>query len=133
MKKVFTLVLATALIASAQAQPGKHDNKDFKKEKHNSVDKWDDDDRSFVAVNVRFDRDDFYRNDRFANDRKRDALVAKINREYDRRIQKVRNSFFLSRWEKQDRIYFLEKQRQQELREVYFKYNNRNRGNGRRY
>jgi hypothetical protein len=133
MKKIFTLVLATGLITTAQAQFDVYKDNDFKKEQRHSSNKWDEDDRKLVALDIRFDRDDLYRNDRYASDRKRDMLVAKINREYDRRIQKVRNSFFLNRWEKQERIYFLEKQRQQELREVYFKYHNRNRGHGRRF
>ena len=52
--------------------------------------------------------------------------IAKINREYDKRIQKVKNSYFMSRWEKQRKIRFLQEQRQQEIKMVYAKFNKRN-------
>ncbi|MEQ1678908.1 MAG: hypothetical protein ABL876_19590, partial [Chitinophagaceae bacterium] len=51
--------------------------------------------------------------------------------EYDYRIQKVRNSFFMSWFEKQRKIRFLQEQRQQEIRMVYAKFSDRNKHDNR--
>ena len=66
-------------------------------------------------------------------ERRRDIEINRINREYDFRIQRVRNSFFLNRWEKQRQIRFLEDQRQHEIRFVYAKFKNKGRYNDRDY
>ncbi len=122
MKKIFTLLFAVGMIAVAQAQPGNRDNRQIDRRDDNKFDN----DESFVAINVSFDRDDHFGNNRFSNERKRNMEIAKINREYDYRIQRVKNSYFMSRWEKQRKISFLQEQRQQEIRMVYAKFNKRN-------
>lgn len=49
--------------------------------------------------------------------------IAQVNRKYDLRTQKVRNDFFMRRTEKMRMIRFLEAQRQQEIRMLYARLN----------
>lgn len=49
--------------------------------------------------------------------------IARINREYDYKIQAVRNNFFMWRYEKERQIRFLQEQRQWEIRKVYATFN----------
>jgi hypothetical protein len=134
MKRIFTLMFAVGLMGAAIAQPGNRDNRQPGQQDNRGRQQENerfDNDRQAVAVNISFDNDDFRGNNRFANERKRDALIAKINREYDYRIQRVRNSFFLDRWEKMQKIRFLEDQRRQEIRMVYMQFSKRNHRDGR--
>jgi hypothetical protein len=130
MKRMFTLLFAVGIIAAAEAQPGSRDNRQPGQRNHQSNDRWDDDkfdnDRNVIDVNLSFDRDDRFHDSRFSNERKRDMMIAKINREYDYRIQRVRNSYYLNRWEKMQKIRFLEDRRRQEIREVYMRFGKRN-------
>ena len=130
MKKIFTLLFAVGLFTLAQAQPGTRDNRQTDRRDNQPTDQRDDNrydnDKGFVDINISFDRDDRFGNSRFSNERKRDMQIARINREYDYRIQRVRNSFFMSRWEKQRQVRFLQDQRQQEIRMVYAKFSKRN-------
>ena len=156
MKKIFTLFIAAAMITLVQAQPGNRDNRQPDR-RDNPTDQRDNqpiDQRNQnnrygegrdVVVNHnpynnnddrynknddRFDNNDFrYDNSSFANERRMKMQIAQLNKEYDYRIESTRYSFFLSRWEKQRQIRFLEEQRQREIRMVYFKFN----GNGNRY
>ena len=59
--------------------------------------------------------------------------IAQINREFDYKIQRLRNNFYMSRWEKQREFRFLEDQRQREIRRVYVKFKYKNRYNDRDY
>jgi hypothetical protein len=130
MKKIFTLLFAVGLFTLAQAQPGARDNRQTDRRDNQPINQRDDNrydnDKGFVDINISFDRDDRFGNSRFSSERKRDMQIARINREYDYRIQRVRNSFFMSRWEKQREIRFLQDQRQQEIRMVYAKFSKRN-------
>lgn len=130
MKKIFTLLFAVGMFSLAQAQPGTRDNRQTDRRDNQPFDKQDDDkfdnDKTFVPIDFSFDRDDHFGNNRFSNERKMDMLIAKINREYDFRIQRVKNSYYMSRWEKQRKIRFLQEQRQHEIRMVYAKFSNRN-------
>ena len=130
MKKIFTLLFAAGLFTLAQAQPGTRDNRQPDRRDNQPTGQRDDNrydnDKGFVAINISFDKDDHFGNSRFSNERKRDMQIARINREYDYRIQRVRNSFFMSRWEKQRQIRFLQDHRQQEIRMVYAKFSKRN-------
>jgi hypothetical protein len=151
MKKIFTLLFAAGMITMVQAQPGTRDNRQGDRRDIPPVDQRDD-----KAFDQR-DRDNQYNNDRdvavignhnpwdnnddrygnndnrygnspFGNERRMRMQLAQINREFDYKIERVRNSFFMSRWEKQRQMRFLEEQRQQEIRKVYFKFKY-NRGN----
>jgi hypothetical protein len=115
MKKIFTLLFAVGMFTLAQAQPGTRDNRqndqrEVIKVVVNDNDRYDND---------RFDNDDRYGNSSFGKERRMRMQLAGINREFDYKIQRVRNSFFLNRWEKQRQIRFLEAQRQHEIRKVY--------------
>lgn len=126
MKKIFTLLFAVGLFTMANAQPGQRDNRNGN-------------DREVIKVvvndNDRYDNDrydnDRYGNSTFSNERRIRMQIAEINREYDYKIQKVRNSFFLNRWEKQRQIRFLDNRRDQEIRMVYAKFKNKGRHNDR--
>ncbi len=143
MKKIFTLLFAVALFSAVQAQPGSRDNRDNRDNRQ--TDRRDDDDRyddeRDVVVNHnpydnnddRYRNDDRYGNSRFSKERKMKMQIARINQELDYKIQRVRNNYYMSRWEKQRQIHFLEDQRQQEIRRVYAKFKNKNRYNDRDY
>ena len=137
MKKIFTLLFAVALFSAAQAQPGSRDNRDNRDNRQ--TDRRDDDDRydneRDVVVNHnpydnnddRYRNDDDYGNSRFSNERKMKMRIAQINQEFDYKIQRVRNNYYMSRWEKQRQIHSLEDQRQREIRIVYAKFKNKKR------
>ncbi|MBK9570607.1 MAG: hypothetical protein IPO53_12310 [Chitinophagaceae bacterium] len=118
MKKIFTLLFAVGMFTLAQAQPGSRDNRQTDRRDNQPTDQRNqnydqrnqnngyDDNRGFVDFNFSFDNDSRFGNSRFSNERKRDMQIARINREYDYRIQSVRNNFFMSRWGKQRQISF---------------------------
>jgi len=115
MKKIFTLLFAVGMVAIAQAQPGSRDNRDTRP----ATDQRNDDnrfgnDRDAGIMNP-YDRD-YNDNSKFANERRLKMEINRINREYDLKIQKVKNSFFMSRFEKQRQVRLLEQKRQQEIR-----------------
>lgn len=110
MKRIFTLLVAVGLVTLAQAQPGQRNGN-----QRDVV-------KVVVTDNDRYDRDG-YGSD-FGNERRMKMKIAEINREYDFKIQKVRNNFFHSRWEKQRMISQLENQREREIRLVYAKFKN---------
>ena len=101
MKKIFTLLFAVGLFTMAQAQPG----------------------RGRTDVKIVVGSNPNYGND-FGNERRLKMEINSINREYDYKIQKVRNNFFHSRWEKQRLINQLENQREREIRMAYAKFKN---------
>ena len=125
MKKIFTLLFVAGLTASAQAQS----DRDFR------------DNRTDERITVRQDEDLFDKGARYDNriapDRRMAAEIASINREYDFRIQQVKNNFFLNRYAKFRKIQQLEDQRQFEINMVMKKYRKQNRwddhDNRRRY
>lgn len=116
MKKIFTLLFAVGLFTMANAQPGQRNDRN--------------NDRDVVKVvvtdNDPFDRDHRYGNSTFGNERRMREQIAQVNREYDFKIRKVKNNFFLNRWEKQRQIRFLENQRDHEIRMVYAKFKRKN-------
>jgi hypothetical protein len=116
MKRIFTLLVSLGLIAAVQAQPGNRDRRDF------------DDDNDISKVIIR-DNDDFGKNtrydDRVSPNRRLAFEIAKINREYDYRIQMVRSNYFMSRFAKMRRIDQLEEQRQWEIRRAVKKFRER--------
>ena len=132
MKKIFTLLFAVGMFAIVQAQPGNRDNRD---RDNRQIDQRDndryDDEKDIAIYNRHYDNDDRYGNSKFGNERRMRMQIAQINREFDYKIYRVRNSFFLNRWEKQRRIHFLEDQRQQEIRMLFAKFKNKNRHNDR--
>ncbi|HEU4471617.1 MAG TPA: hypothetical protein VFR58_11065, partial [Flavisolibacter sp.] len=78
------------------------------------------------------DRDDRYGNDRYSGNsftpRERDAAIRMINHEFDDRIWAVRRSRYLSQFDKERQIRFLNAQRVQEIRRVNDRFNDRRNG-----
>jgi type II secretory pathway pseudopilin PulG len=151
MKKIFTLLFAVGMLAVvAQAQPGQRDNRQFDQrgsqqnnqqadqrgyQQNDQRNNQQNDQRDF---NNGFDKtkDPYYNNpydktvrydDRFSMERRMRTEIARINQEYDYKIEKVNCNFFLSRWEKQRQISFLEQQRQWEISRAYAQFSNRDR------
>ncbi len=119
MKTIFTLLFATGLLTVAQAQDRRGGSR------HRDV-----------QVTIQTDSrglnnwytNDFYDHDRRfiknnpAMERKMVRRINAINREYDQKIQRVRNNFFMTRFEKQRKIRQLEQERQFEIRMAYAKF-----------
>lgn len=130
MKKIFTLFLALGMLAVAQAQPGSRDRRQDDQRNDQRNDQRDDqqNERQFDQrdFNDGFDMDGFDRRgrymDKFSMEKRRKMEIARINRIYDFRIQRVQRNFYMSRWEKHRQIRFLEQQRQQEIRMIFVKY-----------
>lgn len=110
MKKIFTLLFAAVIFTTVNAQNGSRDNQ-------NGYGK------GSTVNNGRYDRDDRDNNGKRYNERKRDMQIARINREFDYKTQKVRSSFFMNRFEKQREIRFLEDKRRMEIKRVYMQFN----------
>lgn len=109
MKRVFTLLVAIGFLVAADAQPGVRNG------------------RSAVGVNVSVNTRPVVVNS-FAADRRLREEIVRINIKYDRKIQQVRNSFFMRPVVKARKIRSLEIQRQQEIRKVQLKYSRYNHG-----
>jgi hypothetical protein len=128
-------MFAVGMFTMAQAQPGTRDNRQPDRRDNQPVDqqydeKFDnryDKEKETGFNNFSFDRDDYSRNSRFSNERKRDMQIAQVNQYFDYKIQRVKRSFYMSWFEKQRLIRSLEQQRQWEIRKVYAKFSNRNR------
>jgi hypothetical protein len=115
MKKIFTLLFATAMLSTAFAQYGQKGQKD--QGKNNDV---------YVSNNN-------YGNDRHDNDkfggyiftsREKDMQIAQINRDYDYKIESVKRQFFMNPFQKARQIKSLQSQRDCEISQVMQKFNN---------
>jgi hypothetical protein len=109
MKKIFTLLVALGMLTLAQAQYGSGKNSRDHRNDQSTVDK---------------DYDRGYDNDRRYNGimspkKQMELAIARINREYDWKIEKVKDQFFKSRSQKKREIRFLNEQRKQEIRRTH--------------
>lgn len=118
MKKMFTLVAALGLFAIAQAQPSYKDNRQT--DQRGSYNAYNNGNAGFYNNNTRR-----YDNDKFSLERNR--TIARINREFDEKIERVRHNIFLGWREKQRRISILEAQRQQEIRMAFLNHRDHDR------
>ena len=119
MKKTCTLLAAIVLITTAAvAQNNNRNQRDNNYGNHNPHD---------VAINDNHSRGRGYddRGSTYFNERERDMRIVEINREYNKRIQSVRNKFFMSRYQKERIINSLQFQREKEIRAVIAKFNQR--------
>lgn len=124
MKKIFTLLVAVAVFAAVNAQNG--DNRQQGQWNNNQQnDQWNN------RNNNGYGRDDHYNNGRKGMERRRDMEIARINRDYEFRIERVRNNFFMNRFEKRRQISYLQEMRDREIRKVYYQYSNRGRNDRR--
>lgn len=127
MKKIYTVLLSVGMLSLAQAQPGIRDQRfPDRRDEQVFVDRTDDsrydDYRDDIDHANRFGIHDRFAERRLMLERRKNMEIARIQQDYDFRIQLVSLNFFLSRWEKQRKIDLLEEQRRREIRMVYFKY-----------
>ena len=128
MKKIFTLLVAVVIFTAANAQYGQGDNRQQGQWNNQQNDQWNNGNNRDVARNDNgYGRDDRYNNGRFGMERRRDMEIARINRDYEFKMDRVRNSFFMGRFEKQRELRFLQEQREREIRRVYYQYGNNSR------
>ena len=126
MKKIFTLLVSTAMLSTAFAQYGQSGQR----ERGNDV----------YASNSNRDKDNHDRNyrhdDNYGRDyrgygretyvfslREKDMQINQIYREYDYRIQSVKNKPFMAWFQKKRQINDLEAQRDAEICQVNDKFN----------
>lgn len=116
MKKIFTLLVAVGLFTvAANAQISPRDNQQYGQRDYRQYDHqsghWD---RSYGNYDndVRFKSNGNYGNGI-------EWQLVRINRKYDMKIQRIKDDFFMRRFEKMRMIGFLENQRQQEIRMLY--------------
>ena len=137
MKKIFTLLFAVGMVAVVQAQTGSRDNRQFDQRNDQQYDQRNtdqvdlngifDNGKIVIDANFCFGNDRGFGNSRILNERKRDMQIARINQMFDYKIQMVKRNFRMTWFEKQRLVRSLEQQRQQEIRMVYAKFNDRNR------
>ncbi len=113
MKKIITLLFTAALMTSAFAQYDP--NNDWGK--NNKDDGYANDGKH------KHDDDNRYKGRYYFTPGERDMQIGQINREYDYRIQSVKNKFFMSWYQKKRQIEFLKDQRDSEIHRVYAKFN----------
>ena len=116
MKKIFTLMIVLGAVIVANAQPphtypdGRYDSRD--------------------VVLGRNDNRPYDNNVRYGNamnERERDRLIERINRDFDQQIRRVQYDRWLRPVEKDFQIRRLESQRRDAVRDVWDRYRNSNR------
>jgi hypothetical protein len=119
MKKTITFLLSVALMSSAFAQYNNNQQRD--RDNNYGYNKTHDRDNGYDKGGK------FY----FFTARERDMQIAQINREYAGKMQSVRSRFLMGRRQKERQLSILEQQRNEEVRLVWMKFNDRmNRGDG---
>lgn len=117
MKKTITLLATAAMFTTASfAQHNQHRDNNYGNDR----------DRGGVVNNNR-DRND-YGNERgtyYFSAREKNMQISSINNDYYRRIESVKNKFFMNRSKKERLICSLEMQREAEIRSVIAKFNDR--------
>ena len=118
MKKIFTLLFAVGFLTAINAQTGSRDNRDNRGNQQSG--QWGNNhERDVVGNNSGYDNDNRYDNNFGSYGGNIKMQVAQINRKYDFKIERVRNDFFMRRFEKMRMIRSLEEQRKQEIRMAY--------------
>ena len=119
MKKIFTLLVAVGFITAINAQTGSRtrDNRDTRDQQTDQ--RVNNNSRDANVSDGRYDNDDRYNNNFGSYNGNIRMQIAQVNRKYDFKIERVRNDFFMRRYEKMRVIRSLEAQRQQEIRMLY--------------
>ncbi len=136
MKKIFTLLFAVGMITMAQAQNGGFRDRPNDQQKDQRDDRRDNDfDKGKDVVIDRnvYDKDGRFDNKFMSLEKQRDLEIAQINRDFDQKIQKVKRSYFTTRFSKERQIRMLEQLRQKEISDVYTKYTHMKKNKNRRY
>jgi hypothetical protein len=122
MKKIFTLLVAVGMITLAQAQPGYGKNNGYDhRNNHSTGDKGYHDRNDNGRDDAVLDNDRRY-NGIMSPTKQRDLAIDRINRVYDWKIEKVRDNFYKSRYEKKRQIRFLNEKRKREIRRTYYEF-----------
>ncbi|MBC7689046.1 MAG: hypothetical protein H7211_12810 [Aquabacterium sp.] len=124
MKKSFTLLAIAALITSATFAQNNHPRDNNNDQRDNNY--GNNNGRDVVINNDRDRRG--YENNRstyYFTPRDRDFRISAINNDYTRRIESVRNKFFMGRGKKENIIYTLQMQRNDDIRAVIAKFTDR--------
>src|SRR5258705_3045694 len=124
MKKIFTLLVAVGFITAINAQTGSRD-RDNRYTRDQQTDQRGYNNKDVVINDGRYDNDDRFDNNFGSYDRNIRMQIAQVNSKYDFKIQRVRNDYFMRRFEKMRVIHSLEAQRQQEIRMLYARNNKR--------
>jgi len=119
MKKVFALVLALGAMTAVFAQRG-YDRRDESRD-------------VILGQQNRSVYNNNRSNDGYYSSRERDVQIERIRRDYDWRIQSVRNDRYLRKAEKKREVRLLENERDTKIREVIDRYNYYNNSNNRNY
>jgi hypothetical protein len=122
MKKIFTLLFAVGFLTAINAQSGSRDNRDNRDNQQSG--QWGNtNERDVAGNNNRYDNDNPYDNSYGSYNGNIKMQIAQINRKYDFKVERVRNNFFMRRFEKMRVIRSLEEQRKQEIRMAYARSN----------
>lgn len=120
MKKTFTLIAALVFISAATfAQYNNNGDRDM-----DGDDNYDRQ-RDVVVVPNNYDKRG---DDRHFGERERNRQIDQINFEYNRKIDRVANNFFMSRHKKQYIIADLQARRENDIRFVWAKFRDRRGG-----
>ena len=124
MKKIFTLLVAVGFLTAMNAQTGSRD-RDNRDTRDRQTDQRVNNNKDVVINDGRFDNDDRFDNNFGPYNGNIRMQIAQVNRKYDFKIQRVKNDYFMRRFEKMRVIRSLEAQRQQEIRMLYARNNKR--------
>ena len=119
MKKLFALLLALGAMTAVFAQRG-YDRRDESRD-------------VILGQQNRSVYNNNRSNDGYYTTRERDAQIERIRRDYDWRIQSVRNDRYLRKAEKKREVRLLENERDTRIRELIDRYNYYNNSNNRNY
>lgn len=112
MKRIFTLILATAMLGTASAQYGQRDQRD--RDRNDDV---------YAAANRGYDRHDKGYGTYVFTAREKNMQIEQIYRDYNYRIQSVKNKPFMGWYQKKRIISNLEAQRDAEICQVNDRFN----------
>ena len=123
MKKIFTLLVAVGFITAINAQTGSR-SRDNRDTRNQQTDQRGNNNSNDVIVNDgRYNNDDRFDNNTGPYNGNIRMQIAQINRKYDFKIDRVKDNFFMRRYEKMRMIRSLEEQRQQEIKMAYARSN----------
>lgn len=114
MKKIFTLLFATAMLGTAFAQYGQRGKQNRGPTKSNDI---------FVANAGYNNHHTDFRGYYMFTEREKNMQIAHINRIFDQKVREVRGRLFMNWLQKTRIINRIENQRDQEIRQVVFKFN----------
>ena len=122
MKKIFTLLVAVGFLIAINAKIGSRD-RDNRDTRDQQTGQRSNNNKDVVINDGRYDNDDRFDNNFGSYNGNIRMQIAQVNRKYDLKIQRVKNDYFMRRFEKMRVIRSLEAQRQQEIKMLYARNN----------